>query len=49
MIPDFKTVLRFDDLYPKPASLNLERYIKNRAPLLYLKNEIIRHNKYTDA
>ena len=49
MIPDFKTVLRFDDLYPKPASLNLERYIKNRAPLLYLKNEIIRHGKYTDA
>lgn len=48
MIPDFKTVLRFEDLAPKPAKLNLERYVRNRAPIMYLRRQFCRH-PYTDA
>ena len=42
MVPDFKTVLRFDDLYAKPSNLNLERYVRHKTPLMYLRRELIK-------
>ena len=48
LIPDFKTVLRFDDLSAKPGKLNLERYIRNKAPIMYLRRQLIKH-PFTDA
>ena len=42
MVPDFKTFLRFDDLYAKPSKLNLDRYIKLKAPVMYLRRELIK-------
>ena len=37
LVPDFKTVLRFGDLKIKPSSLNLERYVRHKAPIMYLR------------
>jgi hypothetical protein len=48
IIPDFKTVLRYDDLHPKSAKLDLEKMIKRQTPLFYLRKEIIR-SKYSDT
>ena len=37
LVPDFKTVLRFDDIYNKPLKLDLEKRVKYQAPLYYIK------------
>jgi hypothetical protein len=37
LVPDFKTVLRFDDLFIKPSKLDLQKRMKYYAPLLYLR------------
>jgi hypothetical protein len=37
LVPDFKTVLRFDDIFNKPSKLDLEKRIKYQAPLYYIK------------
>lgn len=47
LVPDFKTVLRFGDLKPKPSNVNLERYICHWAPIMYLRRNLIR-KPYTD-
>mmetsp|Transcript_8327 Transcript_8327/g.13925 ORF Transcript_8327/g.13925 Transcript_8327/m.13925 type:complete len:349 (-) Transcript_8327:1193-2239(-) len=38
IVPDFKTVLRYDDLFNKPASVNLEKKIRYQSALYYLRN-----------
>lgn len=42
LVPDFRTVLRFGDLRIKPVNFNLERYVRSRAPLMYIRREIIK-------
>ena len=37
MVPDYKTVLRFDDLFYKNEKIDLQKKMKYYAPLLYLR------------
>jgi len=48
IVPDFRTVLRFNDLHVKPSKLDLEKKIRYKAPLYYLREEIIVHREYTE-
>jgi hypothetical protein len=48
-VPDFKTVLRFDDLFNKPANLNLEKKVRYQAPLYYIRKQIVKSGSYTEA
>jgi len=47
MVPDFKTVLRFDDLYNKPDKVDLQKKFKYYAPLFYLRKQILK-SKFTN-
>lgn len=49
VVPDFKTVLRYDDLYSKPSSMNLEKRVKFQTPIFYLKKEIVRKRYSEEA
>ena len=48
IVPDFRTVLRFNDLHVKPGKLDIEKKVRYKAPLYYLREEIILHNEYTE-
>ena len=37
LVPDFKTVLRFDDLFNKPSRMDLEKKVRYQAPLYYIR------------
>ena len=47
MVPDYKTVLRFDDLFYKNEKVDLQKKMKYCAPLLYLRKQIVK-NKFTN-
>ena len=47
MVPDYKTVLRFDDLFYKNEKVDLQKKMKYYAPLLYLRKQIVK-NKFTN-
>ena len=49
MIPDFKPVLRYDDLSGKPKNFDIQKILKRQAPLYYLKTQLIRDQNYSDA
>ena len=38
LVPDFKTIMRYEDLYVKPDHLDLQKKIRFQAPLYYLRN-----------
>jgi hypothetical protein len=42
LVPDFKTVLRYDDLHDKPSRLDLEKKIRYQAPLYYIRKQIVK-------
>jgi len=42
LVPDFKTLMRYDDLYDKPDEINLQKRIRLQAPLYYLRNQIVK-------
>lgn len=47
MVPDYKTVLRFDDLFYKNEKIDLQKKMKYYAPLLYLRKQIVK-SKFTN-
>jgi hypothetical protein len=47
MVPDYKTVLRFDDLFYKNEKVDLQKKMKYYAPLLYLRKQIVK-SKFTN-
>ena len=38
IIPDYRAILRYDDLFNKPDKLNLERMVSFQATMFYLRN-----------
>ena len=43
MIPDFRAVLRYDDLKSKPKYMDIQKVLRRQAPLYYLKTQLIRN------
>ena len=48
LIPDYRTVLRYDDLYQKPSKVNLQTRVRMLAPLYYLRNQIVKRTFTAD-
>ena len=48
LVPDFKTVLRYDDLSIKPIGMDLEKRVRYQTPLFYLKKELIKSGNFSD-
>ena len=49
IIPDFKTVLRFNDLHLKPDEIDLQKRVRYHAALYHLRNKIVKNQNYDDA
>ena len=41
-------MLRFNDLHVKPGKLDLEKKIRYKAPIYYIREEIILNKEYTE-
>jgi len=48
IVPDFRSVFRYDDLFNKPAKCNLEKMVRFQAPLFYLRNQIVK-SKFSES
>ena len=48
MVPDFRTVLRFNDLHLKPSKLNIQKRVSYHASLYHLRNQVVVHDKYDE-
>jgi len=48
IVPDYAIYFRYDDLFPKPAGMDLERRVRLQAPLFYLRNQVVKHSPYSD-
>lgn len=46
LIPDYRTILRYDDIHQKPSKVNLETRVRMLAPIYYLRNQIVK-SKFT--
>jgi len=42
LVPDFKTMLRYDDLFSKPGNLDLEKKLRFQAPLYYIRKQFVK-------
>lgn len=42
LVPDFKTIMRYEDLFAKPDNLDLQKKVRFQAPLYYLRNQLIK-------
>ena len=42
LVPDFKTLMRYDDLHSKPDGFDLQKRVRMQAPLYYLRNQIVK-------
>lgn len=48
MVPDFRTVLRFNDLHQKPAKMDIQKRVRYHAALYHIRNKIVVHQDYTE-
>lgn len=42
LVPDFKTLMRYEDLHSKPDEFDIQKRIRLQAPLYYLRNQIVK-------
>lgn len=42
LVPDFKTLMRYEDLHSKPDDFDLQKRVRLQAPLYYLRNQIVK-------
>ena len=48
LVPDYRIVFLYDDMFPKPSGLDLEKMTRYQAPLYYLKTQLVK-GKCTEA
>ena len=49
IVPDFRIMFMYDDLFVKPKNLDIDKKVRYQAVLYYLRNQIIKHRPFKDS